>query len=213
MIRGETLLMASEDIQSGNGNFTVPVDISDNDIYEAMKDIPGYLDITPGDLKDIFRFAYKHAVDRIAGSVRAHDIMTAVVHTVLTATPLTEVAQLMADKRISGVPVLDEQKKVTGIISEKDFLSRMSAEDGLHIMSIISECLKGRSCLAAPIRQKTAEDIMTSPAVTVEEEVPLFKIMELFAAKGINRVPVVDRSNELKGIISRADIIRAPILK
>jgi CBS-domain-containing membrane protein len=199
--------MASESMPSGNKPFIAPADISVGDIFEAMKDIPGYLDITPGDLKEVFRFAYKHAMERISGAVKARDIMTADVHTVLQDTPLKEVAQLMADNRISGVPVLDTDKTVIGIISEKDFLSRMGAPDGIHVMSIIAECLKGKGCLAAPIRQTTAGDIMTSPAVTVTEETPLFRIMELFAEKGINRVPVVDSLNVLKGIISRADII------
>jgi CBS domain-containing protein len=87
----------------------------------------------------------------------------------------------------------------------------MGAPDRMHIMSIIAQCMKGKVCLAAPIRQTTAGDIMTSPAVTVTEEMPLFRIMELFAERGINRVPVVDSLNVLKGIISRADIIRAPV--
>jgi CBS-domain-containing membrane protein len=203
--------MASESRPSGNKHFMVPADISDRDIYEAMKDIPGYLDITPGDLKEVFHFAYQHAVERISGAVKARDIMTAEVHTVLQDTPLKEVANLMADRRISGVPVLAADKTVIGIISEKDFLSRMGAPDGMHIMSIIAECMKGKGCLTAPIRQTTAGDIMTSPAVTVTEEMPLFRIMELFAEKGINRVPVVDSLNVLTGIISRTNIIRAPV--
>jgi len=205
--------MAPEYTPSGNKLFMVPANISDSDIFAAMKDIPGYLDITPGDLKEVFRFAYKHAVERISGAVKARDIMTAEVYTVRKDTALKEVAGLMADRRISGVPVLAEDKTVIGIISEKDFLSRMGAQDGIHVMSLIAECIKGKGCLAAPIRQKTAGDIMTSPAVTVTEDMPLFRIMELFAETGINRVPVVDRANLLRGIVSRADIIRAPLLR
>ena len=205
--------MAAENIPSDKGHLLVPADISDSDIVEAMKDISGYLDITPGDLKEVFRFAYKHALERISGVVKARDIMTVEVYTVLKETPLKEVARLMADQRISGVPVLAADKTVIGIISEKDFLSRMGAQDGIHVMSIIAECMKGRGCLAAPIRQKTAGDIMTSPAVSVAEDMPLFRIMALFAEKGINRVPVVDRANLLKGIVSRADIIRAPVIR
>lgn len=205
--------MASENIPPGSERFIAAADISDKDIYEAMKDIPGYLDITPGDLKEVFRFAYQHALRRIAGAVRACDVMTKEVHTVLRETPLKEVARLMANQRISGVPVLAADNTVIGIISEKDFLSRMSAPDGMHIMSIIAECLEGKGCRAVPIRQKTAGDIMTAPAVTVSEDMPLFEIMGLFAKQGINRVPVVDRVHVLKGIVSRADIIRARILQ
>ena len=83
------------------------IDISDDDIYEAMKDIPGYLDVTPGDLKELYAHAYRHALERIACSVRASDLMTRKVHSVNKETPLKDVAELMAKNEISGVPVLD----------------------------------------------------------------------------------------------------------
>ena len=53
-----------------------PIDMSDADVLDAMKSIPGYLDITPGDFKEIFRFAYRHAIERIAQSMLAKDVMT-----------------------------------------------------------------------------------------------------------------------------------------
>ena len=55
---------------------TGPTDISDDDILKAMKDINGYLDITPGDFKEIYRFAYRHALDRMTHSVTAGEVMT-----------------------------------------------------------------------------------------------------------------------------------------
>ena len=54
----------------------IPVDISDDDIYEAMKDVPGYLDITPGDFKEVYLQAYRHAISRVMKSVKAADVMT-----------------------------------------------------------------------------------------------------------------------------------------
>jgi CBS-domain-containing membrane protein len=66
----------------------LPVDISDEDIYSAMKAIPGYLDITPGDFKEVFRLAYQHAIDRFARSVKAKDVMTRNVIYVTRKTPL-----------------------------------------------------------------------------------------------------------------------------
>ena len=50
--------------------------MSDEDILDAMKSIPGYLDITPGDFKEIFRYAYRQAIERIAKSHVAKDVMT-----------------------------------------------------------------------------------------------------------------------------------------
>lgn len=83
------------------------MDISDDDIYDAMKEIPGYLDITPGDFKEVFRFAYQHAVERLS-SVKAGDVMVTEVVSVTRKTPLDQVAAVMARHGISGVPVVEE---------------------------------------------------------------------------------------------------------
>jgi CBS-domain-containing membrane protein len=184
-------------------------DISDSDIYEAMKEIQGYLDITPSDLKEIYRHAFRHALERVSRPIKAAEIMTRRVCHVRVDTPLKDVAELMAHQRISGVPVLDDAGQVAGVISEKDFLSRMGAPDTAHVMGIIAACLGGKSCVAMPVRGRTASDIMVAPAVTVREDASTLDIMELFAARSINRVPVIDGSGKLAGIVSRADILRA----
>jgi len=194
-------------------DLTIDVEISDNDIYEAMKDIPGYLDITPADLKEIYKFAYRHALQRITQAVRAHDIMTTQVFSVNRTTPVMEVAELMAEKTVSGIPVLEEDGKVAGIISEKDFLSHMGSRDKTHFMAVVAECLKGKGCVAMPIRSQKAEDIMTSPAVTVKEDTSVIEIANLFTEKNINRVPVINEEGRLKGIVSRADIVLASLMK
>ncbi len=186
-----------------------PFTISDEDIYEAMKDVPGYLDITPDDLMEVYRHAYRHALDRLATSLKAVDIMTEDACFVNKSTPLDQVAGLMAGKGISGVPVLDVNDKIAGVISEKDFLSRMGEKGKKHFMGVIAECLRGEGCVALPIREKKAEDIMSAPAVTVYEHTPVIEIAKLFAEKNINRVPVVDAEGNLKGIVSRADIVRS----
>jgi CBS domain-containing protein len=187
-----------------------PVDISDDDIYEAMKDIPGYLDITSGDLKEIYHLAYRHAAERLTRSVKARDIMTRDVVSVKKDTHLQEVAEAMADRRISGVPVLGEDGEVVGVISERDFLTHMGAKDSKTFMEVVAECLKGGGCMAAPMRAQRAGDIMTSPAVTVREETTLLEIINTFKDKAINRVPVVDGEGHLVGIVSRADVMESP---
>ncbi|MEN8264220.1 MAG: CBS domain-containing protein [Nitrospirota bacterium] len=193
----------------------IPFDltISDEDIYAAMKNIPGYLDITTGDFKELYRLTYRHAVKRIAQSVKAADIMTEEVVTAKRGTPLKEVAKVMAEQGVSGVPVIEEDKKVAGVISEKDFLSRMDGKTGKTFMGVVAKCLKGKACVAIPIRAKKAEDIMTSPAITVKEDSTLRDIADLFKERKINRVPVVDVNGCLIGIVSREDIIESPLLR
>jgi CBS domain-containing protein len=188
------------------------IEVSDEDIYEAMKDVQGYLDITPADMKELYRLAYRHAFSRITSSVRAKDIMTVKVFSVKKTAPVQEVADLMAAEGISGVPVLDEDGKLAGVISEKDFLSSMGSKDKTHFMGVVAECLKG-GCVALPVRRKKAEDLMSTPPVTIDEETTVTEIARLFAQKNINRVPVVDREGNLRGIVSRGDIVRAASYK
>lgn len=191
--------------------FFYNMEISDRDVYEAMKDIPGYLDITTGDFKELYRLTYRHTLKRIVESIKAGDIMTREVVSVKRETPLREVARLMADQGVSGVPVIEDDGKVAGVISEKDFLSRMGARNTKTFMGIVSKCLKGKGCVALSIRAKKAEDIMVSPAITVSKDTTLLDITNILKERKINRVPVVDREGFLTGIISREDIVEAPL--
>ena len=84
------------------------IDISDEDVYDAMKEIPGYLDITPGDFKEVYRRAYAHAVERLTRRALARDVMTIKVISVRKDTPLLEVARILGARGVAGVPVIDE---------------------------------------------------------------------------------------------------------
>jgi CBS domain-containing membrane protein len=184
-------------------------ELSDNDIYEAMKSIPGYLDITPGDFKELYRQAYQHAMQRLAGEITVKDMMVKNVVSVTPDTPLPEIAEIMGGRGISGVPVVDADNRVVGVISEKDFLSRMGAESPQNFMSVVANCLKAKGCIVLPIRAQRAKDIMSSPAIAVGESATYMEVARLFHDKSINRAPVIDRVGRLVGIVSRADIVRA----
>lgn len=187
----------------------VPVAISDDDVYEAMKEIPGYLDITPGDFKDVYLKAYQHALQRLTRSVKVSEVMTRDVAQVSPETPLKAVAELMSARRVSGLPVIDRHGKVAGIISDKDFLSHMGDGSARTFMDVVAECLGGGGCVAAPVRAKNAEDIMSAPAITCSEDISLMDAARNLIEKSINRLPVVDADGRLVGIVSRADVVRS----
>lgn len=186
--------------------------LSDDDVFEAMKSIPGYLDITPKDFREIYLLAFRHACLRISSSVTAQDIMTSPVITARTDSPLRDVADLMAQKSISGLPVLSPDGAVAGVVSEKDFLKRLGSGAQSSFMGIISECLRGDGCIALAIRAKSAQDIMSSPAVTVQVNATLARITGLLDRSTINRLPVLDNAGRLAGIVTRSDIIRGTLL-
>ena len=185
------------------------VELQDEDIYEAMKSIPGYLDITPGDFKEVYQLAYRHALERLSRAVTAREIMTREVVVVRPDTTLAEVAEIMGMKGISGVPVVDPNGKVVGVISEKDFLTHMGVHEPKNFMSLVASCLKSKGCVALPIKKREAADLMSSPAVTVGPDTSVKEIAAIFTEKGLNRVPVTDPEGRLLGLVSRGDIVKA----
>ncbi|MDF1592735.1 MAG: CBS domain-containing protein [Desulfobacterales bacterium] len=185
------------------------LDISDEDILKAMKDINGYLDITPRDFKEIYLSAYRHAIERLTHAVTAGDIMTRAVVYVEKDSPLEDAADKLSHHLVSGVPVVDSNQKVVGIISEKDFFAGMGGQTEGTFMGVIAQCLKNKGCIAVPMRTQKASDIMTSPAITVRENTPVFEIAKIFTGKKINRIPVVGEGNRLTGIVTRTDIVRS----
>jgi CBS domain-containing membrane protein len=185
------------------------IDLKEEDILEAMRAIPGYLDITPGDFKEIYRLAFQHALDRLNRDVSAAEIMTKDVVSVNPETPVAEVAAAMGRRGVSGLPVVDAENKVVGMISEKDFLSSMGVAEPRNFMILVAGCLKTKGCVALPIKKALARDIMSSPAVTVPPEAPVRTIAATLTGKGINRVAVTDLAGRLLGLVSRADIIKA----
>ena len=168
------------------------IDLTEADVLEAMKEIPGYLDITPRDFKEIYSLAYRQALSRLWREITAARIMTRDVVVVSEETPLAEVAAVMGEHGISGVPVVDKDGRVTGVISEKDFLTGMGVTGPQNFMTLVANCLATKGCVTLPIKKQMARDIMTSPPITVTSDTSMQEIAVLFTSRNINRVPVVD---------------------
>ncbi|MBI4773814.1 MAG: CBS domain-containing protein [Deltaproteobacteria bacterium] len=186
-----------------------PLDLSDEDIYDAMKSIPGYLDITAGDFKELYRAAYRHALQRIRTRLKAGDVMTRKVISVKLDTSLEEAAAVMAQHNVSGVPVLDHHGRVAGIISEHDFLERMSRGETRSFMGVLADCISSKGCAVLTIKGRTAADIMSSPPISVWEDTPVSEIASLLTEKRIHRAPVADREGFVRGMITRTDLLKA----
>jgi len=183
-----------------------PESLTDQDILAAMKEVSGYLDITPGDLKQVYGLAYRHAHMRILSTPAAR-IMTGSVHFATEDMPVLEVARLMAQHQVAGVPVVGSKDgAVVGVISEKDFMRRM-AERGQSFMGLVAACMGSKGCPALNVKGKVARDIMSSPAVIVSPDTPAHAMFDLMQQKGINRLPVVDQGR-LIGIVSRDDLLQ-----
>ncbi len=185
------------------------IDLKEEDILAAMEEIPGYLDITPRDFKEVYTLAFRHAWERLNREITVAEIMTREVVAVMSHTHLAEVAEAMGKQGVSGVPVLDERRKVVGVVSEKDLLRAMGVKESENFMTLLAACLRTKGCVALPIKKQIAADLMSAPAVTVTPETPVGELAQIFASRGINRAPVVDAAGNLVGIVSRGDLVRA----
>jgi CBS domain-containing protein len=141
--------------------------------------------------------------------VRASDVMSTSVVTTTPDMTVETVAQLMINHRISGVPVVDKNGRLAGIVTEGDLLRR--AETGTERRrSHWSEWLSSGPRLAAEYIKSHArrvEDIMTREVVTVGELATLAEIADLMETKRIKRVPVA-HDGKIIGIVSRTDLLR-----
>lgn len=138
------------------------------------------------------------------------DVMTARVFTVRPETPLKEVAQLLIERGVSGVPVVDEAGTVLGVVSEGDFLVKeQGATEIRHrrLARLFGESAEVQAQLGK-VAARTAGEAMTAPAVTVSPETAIRDAAALMTRRSVNRLPVVEHGR-LAGIVTRADLLRA----
>jgi CBS-domain-containing membrane protein len=136
---------------------------------------------------------------------RVRDVMTTSVLTVDRITPYKEIATLMAEHKVSAVPVLTMGRHVAGVVSEADLLGvqdkrarRARLEPG------------GRLHLHAAKKEHwglTAAELMTSPAITIYPDATLPATARLMNSRHLKRLPVVDADGTLIGIVSRCDLL------
>jgi CBS domain-containing protein len=141
----------------------------------------------------------------------ATDIMTLDVAAVRPDSTIYQVAELMVNRRISGVPVLADDDKVIGIVTEADLLHRPELERRARdYPGWLLRFLCGPEGLAVRYIKSFgmhASEIMTSPAIVVDGDTPIGEIARILEEKKIKRVPVV-HLERLIGIVSRADLMR-----
>lgn len=139
----------------------------------------------------------------------AKDVMTTEVLSVTPEATVQEIAQLMLQRRISAVPVLDAEQKLVGIVSEGDLIHREGAETERHVGSWWLNLFVSADRLASRFTKshgRSAADVMTRDLVTVTEDTSVGEIADLLETRHIKRVPVV-RENRVVGIISRANLL------
>jgi len=181
--------------------------ITDEDIRAALSGMKTYIDVTEEDLRKIYEMALIHAWKRLAAKIPVSDVMTKDVITIKKDDDFHEAARLLSEHNISGLPVIDEDEIVIGVVSEADILSAAGIKRGRTLIDIL------RHLLGEPLPERSGgrkvRDIMTSPVITTTADADIKDVAVIFDEKKIKRLPVVDNQNRLLGIVSRADLISA----
>lgn len=147
----------------------------------------------------------------------ARDIMTKTLVTVAPSDPLSAVAKALLEARVSAVPVIDAAGRPVGVVSEWDLIGQHAPERVLRRDHWLARLSEGNSLSAEYLEitepnAHTAEEIMTSPVITVPDDADLVKIAGVLSVRKVKRVFVVS-NDRLVGVVSRADLARALMMR
>jgi sulfide:quinone oxidoreductase len=147
---------------------------------------------------------------RHARSLKVSDVMSREVVTAPQGSSLVALAETMAKRHISGVPILDADSKLVGIVTEADFLSAMNLEGGGFSDMLVSVARKRR---ARKGMGTIVDDIMTRQPITIAEDATLSKAVQLMDRNKIKRLVVTDGHGHVAGIVSRGDLMKLFAMK
>lgn len=138
------------------------------------------------------------------------EVMTSPVIGVLPSASVADAATLMLGNRISGLPVMEADGRLVGVVSEGDFLRREELGTKRR-RSWLLELFASPGKVAdeyVHANGRKIEEIMASEVITTTPEAPLESAVDLMSRKGIKRLPVVD-GGKVVGIVTRTDLLRA----
>jgi CBS domain-containing protein len=145
--------------------------------------------------------------------LQAHHIMTTEVITVSPQTKVLDLARLFAEHKINGAPVLDDQGRLVGVVTQSNLIDRAKKFELPHVITILDAhfYLERPSTFKKNLERlmgNLVSDIMTTPPVTITADVAVDEIATIMARKNIHTLPVL-KDDKLIGIIGKIDIIRA----
>lgn len=160
-------------------------------------------------VQDVEVVAYSHRrLRELPAAAPVHDVMHREVYTVRPGTPLDEAVALLLGKDYRALPVVDESRRVVGILTDGDLLHKA----GLLATSVQRELTQAE--LAEELQRlrqagRTVGQVMTPDPVTISSDTSVSAAISLMAERDVKRLPVVDGAGHLVGIVSRIDVLRA----
>lgn len=161
------------------------VGITSADLERALSDFGEFVDVTREDLEQIIRNTENNALRRSMGAIRAEQIMSHDVQCVNPQTSLEQALLLLTHHHLKALPVLDEQRRLVGIISLIDLAAQVGAQP-----------------------QMPVEQLMSYPVTCVHPRAHIVELIPLLSVQGLHCLPVL-REGQLQGVITQTDLIAA----
>jgi len=130
------------------------------------------------------------------------DVMSTHVIAVRQSAPYKEMAAMLHEQRVSAFPVLDDDNKVVGVVSEADLLTKEALEG-----TVPRTLLSRQERVRKQVNALTAAGLMTKPAVTIGPDEPVTRAARLMFDKRVKRLPVIRDDGKLIGILTRSDVL------
>lgn len=157
-------------------------------------------------LHDLTVVSHKAANTFFPRQLTVRDVMTADPARVETGSPVSEAARLLLSSIFTGLPVVDAGGRPVGVVTQGDLI----AKGGLPLrLGLLAESAQGdEEAVMVTLAQKRVEEIMTAPAVIIQEDRPLTEAVDIMLANKLKRLPVVGKGGRLVGMLSRLDIFK-----
>lgn len=174
------------------------VGIQSADLDQALDELGAFVDITRDDLERIVRSTERHALRRSMGDTRARQVMSRDLVCATPDTPVRHALRLLVRHHLKALPILDEDRRLVGIVSLIDLLAprrkggwlkRLLGGLGLH-------------------RERMLAEVMSSPVLHVDADSHAVELIPLLSDHGLHCLPVLERG-ELVGVITQTDLIAA----
>ncbi len=181
----------------------VSLGVTVGDLEKAIAQRDEVISVDPVDLGDMLQRAEIIAFTRRSGDLTAASIMTRAVTTIGPGTSLRVALRLLRQKSIKALPVVDDTKRVVGILTQTDLLDKAdwgpsTKAQGLSVLSRTDRPLRGR-----------ARDVMTPVVSTIHPSMPIAMLIQLMLQSGHHHMPVVADDGTLVGVVTQTDVVSA----
>jgi CBS domain-containing membrane protein len=186
---------------------TARLGFAKEDLDAALAHYGQVLDISRDDLESILLETEMRAYGRRFGVIACADIMSKDAVTVTPDTPLDTAWRLLRGHRLDALPVLDEARRVAGVVTLGDFVHHAGLDEptlGQRLRGLLGHLLG-----TLPKRPGTVEGVMHARVTCVRADAPIADLVPLMSNRGLHHIPVVDAAGAFVGVVGQSDLLGA----